>query len=64
MTIKCADCGKFIPYDDMARGLASHYFEPSNHFGPEISEWTCNACVIEEGHRRDEQRATLGLQER
>lgn len=64
MSIKCAACGKFISYDEIESNRAAFYHEPSSHFGPEVNEWTCAACVIEEEHARDEQRATMGLQER
>lgn len=64
MAIKCAGCGKFIPHSDMERRLASLHHEPSSHFGPEVNEWTCAACVSEESHHRDEQMATYGMQER
>lgn len=64
MTIKCADCGKFIPYADMESGLASFEYTPDSDRSTELCLWICNACVIKEQHNRDEQLATLGLQER
>ncbi len=45
--VKCAACGRFVSYTEMSDGTASYYFEPDNHFGPEISEWTCAICVAE-----------------
>ena len=45
--VKCVSCGKFVGYDEMTDGSASFYFEPDNHFGPEVSEWTCKRCVAE-----------------
>lgn len=52
--IKCAACGKFIPYADMQSGRASFRHEPSSHFGPEVSEWTCAICEKREAERRDD----------
>jgi hypothetical protein len=44
--IKCCGCGRFIPYSEMDEGGgARFYFEPDSHRGPEISEWTCAACM-------------------
>lgn len=42
--IKCAGCGRFIPYSDMESGAAHFRFEPDSHKGPEICEWTCTKC--------------------
>lgn len=43
--LKCDDCGRFISFEEMTSGRAKHYFEPDSDLGPEISEWTCSACV-------------------
>jgi len=43
--IRCASCGRFISNAEMASGAARFNFTPSNHFGPEISEWECAACL-------------------
>ena len=45
--VKCVGCGKFVSYAEMSDGSASYYFEPDNHFGPEVSEWTCARCAAE-----------------
>jgi hypothetical protein len=43
-TVRCTFCGKFIPYSDMTSGAARFHFEPSSHFGPERTEWSCKDC--------------------
>lgn len=49
MTIKCVECGRFIPYSQMEfGGGARFYFEPDSHKGPEVSEWTCKECTEHE----------------
>lgn len=46
ISIKCASCGKFIPYKEMKDGGGAKYFyEPDSEYGHEISEWTCKACT-------------------
>jgi hypothetical protein len=46
MTIRCIDCGKFIPLADMERKLAS--FQPEMASVPEREiGWTCAECVLE-----------------
>ena len=46
MTLKCAACGKFIPYSQMGEdGGARFHFVPDNEFGPEVAEWTCARCM-------------------
>lgn len=49
--IKCAECGKFIPYDDMVSvpPAAKFFFEPESEFGREICEWVCAKCVKKDG---------------
>lgn len=53
--IKCVSCGRYIPHEDMlgygkpGKKVAARYtYEPDSHFGPEISEWECRACVERE----------------
>lgn len=47
--IKCAACGKFIPYADMADGGPARFaYEPLSEFGPEVVEWTCATCSEKE----------------
>ncbi len=47
--IKCAACGKFIPYSEMIDGGGARFtFEPDSHKGPEVSEWTCKKCAENE----------------
>jgi hypothetical protein len=47
VTERCAECGQFFSESQMvAGGGARFHFEPDNHFGPEVSEWTCAACAL------------------
>jgi hypothetical protein len=43
--IKCVECGKFVPYNEMKDG-AIFYHEPDNEYGPEVNEWTCHRCIL------------------
>lgn len=53
MTERCVACGKFIPYSQMGEGgKAVFHFIPDNHFGPEVSEWTCEPCVMKDDRLR------------
>jgi hypothetical protein len=49
MTVKCAVCGKFIPYSDLDEreegSRANFYFEPLSEYGPEVMEWICASCA-------------------
>lgn len=45
MTIKCASCGRFIPYSEMGpEGRAVFNFTPSSNRSDEESEWICGRC--------------------
>lgn len=57
MAVKCIACGKFIADADLDKGHFHH--EPLSHFGPEVKEWTCAACVEDE-RRVDELTAEHG----
>ena len=51
---KCAECGRFIGYDELTPGSAcpAHIeFTPDNHFGPEETIWTCWQCTAGDGAR-------------
>ena len=50
--IKCECCGQFISYEEIENGDAKFFFEPSNEFEPEVSEWTCGTCA-----KKDEEAA-------
>jgi hypothetical protein len=53
MTVRCISCGHFLSYAEMEDGSASFHFEPSSHFGPEVSEWRCAQCTIADIERLD-----------
>lgn len=43
--IKCADCGRYIPYGEMeAGGPARFEYTPLSEFTREKCEWTCGPC--------------------
>lgn len=44
MSIRCAECGKFISYQAILDGETNYYFEPDSYFGPEIEEHTHKNC--------------------
>lgn len=48
---KCDGCGRFISYEEMESGEAQFHFEPDSHFGPEVSEWVCAACLSKEAQQ-------------
>ena len=51
-TIRCDDCGRFIPFDDIIDGKARHaMIEPDNEFGPELWESLCARCNAEDKKR-------------
>ncbi len=43
--IRCVECGRFISYEDKK---AKVYFEPDSDRGPEVVEWTCGRCLLNE----------------
>lgn len=49
--VKCCNCGRYIPHEDLQDGSARFEFAPDNHFGPERSEWTCRICLMKERKR-------------
>lgn len=42
--IKCNECGKFIPRNDIINNTAKYKFVPDSQFGPEKSYWVCQRC--------------------
>jgi hypothetical protein len=48
VTIRCADCGKFIPTTQLVDDSARFFYQPDSEYGHEISEWTCAGCVQKE----------------
>lgn len=48
MTLKCADCGRFIPTSQLEDESARYFYRPDSEYGHEISEWTCARCVRDE----------------
>jgi hypothetical protein len=46
--IICVACGRFVALAEMQDGSAVFHFEPDSHKGPEVSEWTCAACVAKD----------------
>jgi hypothetical protein len=53
MTARCVSCGHYLSYVEMEDGSAAFHFEPSSHFGPEVSEWRCARCTAADIARLD-----------
>lgn len=47
--IVCDDCGKFVSYDDLAKGSASHHMINPDAYGfEETFESQCSRCMAKE----------------
>lgn len=56
-SIKCARCGKFISYADIATRRTGFEYEPDSHFGRAVLDHICVRCFYIENPDSQKQRA-------